>query len=247
MRNLVKIVAAVVIATAAFLPARADEIARADGVIQLQFLRWSTENRTTVGVLAAVRNTTDTDIAAMTWSCDLTNHGQLVGRGVPVTFAIVPKNTVAVGTVFLYANGGMFNGGDCHLVAKEDMTAQNARLYYFGPDRLNEPADQSHYWRPTKPTAGTFTATPATAKDVTHNDVIKGLVNLSYYINNCSDHPLLKAEKTRHVITIFNAAPTLMNEVLIEYDRFVKASKGYEGSTCNMQELTFRKEGWLLD
>jgi hypothetical protein len=111
---------------------------------------------------------TNTDIAAMTWSCDLTDRdGQLVGRGVPVTFAIVPKNTVAVGTVYLYANGGMFNGANCHLVAKEDMTAQNARLYNPGPERFNEPADHSRYWRNESQSHGwTFTATTETNGNV---------------------------------------------------------------------------------
>jgi hypothetical protein len=83
----------------------------------------------------------------MTWSCDLFDHGQQVARGDPVTFTIVPKNTIAVDTQYLYANGGMFDGANCYLVHKEDLTAQNARLYRPGPQRANVPISDTRFWR----------------------------------------------------------------------------------------------------
>lgn len=121
--------------------------AHADDIIELQFQRASHENNTTVGVLVSVKNATNTDIAAMTWSCDLFDRGgQQIARGDLVTFTMVPKNAIAVDTQYLYVNGGIFHGANCQLIQKEDLTDQNARLYRPGPQRANVPIDDAQFW-----------------------------------------------------------------------------------------------------
>ena len=124
-------------------------------MIELQFQRRSYEGHTTVGALVSIKNTTDNDIAAMTWSCDLFDHGQQVGRGDPVTFTIVPKNSIAVDTQYLYANGGMFDSARCELVRKEDRTTENESLYRAGPQRANVPIDDTRFWHNDRAAHGT--------------------------------------------------------------------------------------------
>jgi hypothetical protein len=83
--------------------------------------------------MVGVKNTTDKDYATMTWSCDLRNNGQLVGRNVPVSFNQVPKQAIRIDTQYLYGVTGMFNQAICQLVSKEELSFDNERLFRPGP------------------------------------------------------------------------------------------------------------------
>jgi hypothetical protein len=101
--------------------------------IQLQFQAVNGSRSTQAAwVQVSIKNTTDTDIALILWSCDVRYQGHLVGRDDPVTFVNVPKKTIATNNQWLAANGGMFDQVSCNFVVKEDMTKETEEIAGVG-------------------------------------------------------------------------------------------------------------------
>jgi hypothetical protein len=129
----------------------ASPIGKGHGSLELQFQRWGYFDRETVETLVSVKNTTDKDYATVTWSCRLWDKtGHLVGRDVPVSFNIVPKQAVQSDTQYLYAAGGMFHQVACKLVHKEERSHENERLYVASRKAANLPVDETPFWHPNR-------------------------------------------------------------------------------------------------
>jgi hypothetical protein len=119
-----------------------------DEEFQLEFWRWGYFDSTTVKAVVSVKNATNRHIATMTWNCKLYVKDQVVSRSSLVTFNVVPKKAITTETVFLHANGGMFdsNGAYCDLVHREDWTFENTRLFSASSEQITLPLDDTRFW-----------------------------------------------------------------------------------------------------
>jgi hypothetical protein len=127
--------------------------ATASDNLHIQFLRWTSMD----GMLesaVSMKNTSDTNYASVSWSCEFRDReGYKTGGGVSV-FYMVPKHAVAADSQSFYNNGTARVSIKCALISAEPLTAENQRLYrpssQGGSASLNNvPA---MWWRDDRPT-----------------------------------------------------------------------------------------------
>lgn len=115
---------ATAIAAAAIMPAHAA------GDLEIQLLRGSLEDGS-IETLVAVKNSTDTDFASMTWTCEFQDGDRRKVGGGPALFNIVPKGTVTADTLSFYSTATDINAltVSCTLESVEPRSRDNERSY----------------------------------------------------------------------------------------------------------------------
>jgi hypothetical protein len=117
------------------------------GTLEIEFQRWSLATSGVLQALVAMKNTTGADYATVTWSCEFREGGYKTGEGVAV-FHAVPKNSIALDTLSFYNNSRTADVTiKCELAGTEKRSRENERLYRYGPQRRNVPANSTDFWR----------------------------------------------------------------------------------------------------
>jgi TonB family protein len=74
--------------------------------------------------------------ARVIWSCDLYDKEKYTVGHATIIFTVVPWGALVVDSQPVYSNG-MFQDGDCRLVAADEVTRENERYYRASPHQMN--------------------------------------------------------------------------------------------------------------